>query len=48
MWSIGILYYFLLSGSLPVIDEEGEINIEKLKTSQKNKNVIGKCLNYTV
>lgn len=48
MWSYGVLYYYLLSGKLPVSDEEGQIDIQSLKTDQKNRNVIGKCLDYGV
>lgn len=48
MWSYGILYYYLLSNSLPVCDEEGHIDIKSLKTDQKNRNIIGKCLDYSV
>ena len=48
MWSYGVLYYFLLSTKLPVSDEEGLIDIQSLKTNQKNRNIIGKCLDYNV
>lgn len=48
MWSYGVLYYYLLSGKLPTSDEEGQIDIQSLKTDQKNRNVIGKCLDYGV
>jgi serine/threonine protein kinase len=48
MWSYGVLYYYLLSAKMPVSNEEGEIDIQSLKTDQKNRNVIGKCLDYNV
>lgn len=48
MWSYGVLYYYLISGKLPASSEEGEIDIQSLKTDQKNRNVIGKCLDYGV
>ncbi len=48
MWSYGVLYYYLISGKMPTANEEGEIEIQSLKTDQKNRNVIGKCLDYSV
>ena len=48
MWSYGILYYYLISQKLPVSDEEGLIDIKSLDTNQMNRNVIGKCLDYSV
>lgn len=48
MWSYGVLYHYLLSSKLPVCDEEGLIDIQSLKTDQKNRNIIGKCLDYNV
>lgn len=48
MWSYGVIYYYLLTAKLPVSDEDGHINIQSLKTDQKNRNVIGKCLDYGV
>lgn len=48
MWSYGVLYYYLISGKLPSSDEEGLIDIESLKTHQKNRNTIAKCLDYSV
>jgi len=48
MWSLGILYYYLLSQKLPVANEDGLIDIEGLRTNQKNRNIIGKCLDYSV
>jgi serine/threonine protein kinase len=48
MWSYGVLYYYLISGKLPSASEEGEIDIKSLKTDQKNRNVIGRCLDYSV
>lgn len=48
MWSLGILYYYLLAGNLPVINEEGDLDLQSLSTNQKNINLIGKCLSYEV
>jgi serine/threonine protein kinase len=48
MWSYGVLYYYLIAGILPVADAEGSIDIQSLKTDQKNRNIIGKCLDYSV
>ncbi len=48
MWSFGVLYYDLIARKLPVSDEEGLIDIHSLSTDQKNRNVIGKCLDYSV
>ena len=48
MWSYGILYYYLLTGNMPSANEEGHIDIQVLKTDQKNRNVIGKCLDFNV
>jgi serine/threonine protein kinase len=48
MWSYGVLYYFLISQQLPVSDEEGLIDIQSLSTHQNNRNIIGKCLDYSV
>ena len=48
MWSYGVLYYFLIAKKLPFADEEGLIDINSLSTAQKNRNIIGKCLDYSV
>lgn len=49
MWSYGVLYYFLLRGSLPELNTETKsINIDILDTNRKNKNLIGKCLDQNV
>lgn len=48
MWSYGVLYYFLISGNLPIANQQGSIDIQALKTDQKNRNVIAKCLDYSV
>ena len=48
MWSYGVLYYFLVARHLPASDEEGLIDINSLDTHQKNRNIIGKCLDYSV
>ena len=48
MWSYGVLYYFLVARQLPASDEEGLIDINSLDTHQKNRNIIGKCLDYSV
>ena len=48
MWSYGVLYYYLSSGKMPESDEEGLINIKSLSLDQKNRNIIGRCLDYSV
>jgi serine/threonine protein kinase len=49
MWSYGVLYYYLLRGSLPELNTETKtINIDILDTNRKNKNLIGKCLDQNV
>ena len=48
MWSFGVVYFYLISGKLPQSDEEGMIDIDGLSTHQRNRNIIGRCLDFSV
>ena len=48
MWSFGVVYFYLISGKIPDSDEEGMIDIDGLDTHRKNRNTIGRCLDFSV
>lgn len=48
IWSFGIMYIYLLSGEMPKLDQQNNIDLTILKANKKNINIIGKCLDYNV